>query len=132
MAYWLMKSEPESYSWTDLVRDGGRRCDSRTCDGARDALDGSAERLGGRVDVERLDGRRHVQRGHVLSCRAARTRHKHENPHDRGRAAAPQQPDHLYPFPYLADGRWGRLSALEVPAGKLVRLALEPGVSKRL
>ncbi len=23
MAYWLMKSEPESYSWADLVRDGG-------------------------------------------------------------------------------------------------------------
>jgi len=22
VAYWLMKSEPESYSWTDLVRDG--------------------------------------------------------------------------------------------------------------
>jgi predicted RNA-binding protein with PUA-like domain len=22
MAYWLMKSEPESYSWADLVRDG--------------------------------------------------------------------------------------------------------------
>lgn len=22
MAYWLMKSEPESYSWSDLVRDG--------------------------------------------------------------------------------------------------------------
>jgi predicted RNA-binding protein with PUA-like domain len=23
MAYWLMKSEPASYSWDDLVRDGG-------------------------------------------------------------------------------------------------------------
>ena len=23
MAHWLMKSEPESYSWADLVRDGG-------------------------------------------------------------------------------------------------------------
>ena len=23
MAYWLMKSEPGSYSWDDLVRDGG-------------------------------------------------------------------------------------------------------------
>ena len=23
MAYWLMKSEPSSYSWDDLVRDGG-------------------------------------------------------------------------------------------------------------
>ena len=23
MAHWLMKSEPESYSWGDLVRDGG-------------------------------------------------------------------------------------------------------------
>ena len=22
MAHWLMKSEPESYSWDDLVRDG--------------------------------------------------------------------------------------------------------------
>ena len=23
MAYWLMKSEPASYGWDDLVRDGG-------------------------------------------------------------------------------------------------------------
>ena len=23
MAHWLMKSEPESYGWSDLVRDGG-------------------------------------------------------------------------------------------------------------
>ena len=27
MARWLMKSEPESYSWTDLVRDGGTEWD---------------------------------------------------------------------------------------------------------
>jgi len=27
MAYWLMKSEPESYGWTDLVRDGGTEWD---------------------------------------------------------------------------------------------------------
>jgi predicted RNA-binding protein with PUA-like domain len=27
MAYWLMKSEPESYSWADLVRDGGTEWD---------------------------------------------------------------------------------------------------------
>jgi predicted RNA-binding protein with PUA-like domain len=27
MAYWLMKSEPESYSWEDLVRDGGTEWD---------------------------------------------------------------------------------------------------------
>jgi predicted RNA-binding protein with PUA-like domain len=27
MAYWLMKSEPESYSWDDLVRDGGTEWD---------------------------------------------------------------------------------------------------------
>lgn len=27
MAYWLMKSEPESYSWKDLVRDGGTEWD---------------------------------------------------------------------------------------------------------
>ena len=27
MAYWIMKSEPESYSWTDLVRDGGTEWD---------------------------------------------------------------------------------------------------------
>ena len=24
MAHWLMKSEPESYSWSDLVRDGAQ------------------------------------------------------------------------------------------------------------
>ena len=27
MAHWLMKSEPESYGWNDLVRDGGTECD---------------------------------------------------------------------------------------------------------
>jgi predicted RNA-binding protein with PUA-like domain len=27
MAYWLMKSEPESYGWADLVRDGGTEWD---------------------------------------------------------------------------------------------------------
>jgi predicted RNA-binding protein with PUA-like domain len=27
MAYWLMKSEPGSYSWHDLVRDGGTEWD---------------------------------------------------------------------------------------------------------
>ena len=27
MARWLMKSEPESYSWADLVRDGGTEWD---------------------------------------------------------------------------------------------------------
>lgn len=27
MAYWLMKSEPASYSWDDLVRDGGTEWD---------------------------------------------------------------------------------------------------------
>lgn len=27
MAYWLMKSEPGSYSWEDLVRDGGTEWD---------------------------------------------------------------------------------------------------------
>ena len=27
MQYWLMKSEPDSYSWDDLVRDGGTEWD---------------------------------------------------------------------------------------------------------
>jgi predicted RNA-binding protein with PUA-like domain len=27
MAYWLMKSEPSSYGWADLVRDGGTEWD---------------------------------------------------------------------------------------------------------
>jgi predicted RNA-binding protein with PUA-like domain len=27
MAYWLMKSEPETYGWSDLVRDGGTEWD---------------------------------------------------------------------------------------------------------
>jgi predicted RNA-binding protein with PUA-like domain len=27
MAYWLMKSEPDSYSWADLVRDGATEWD---------------------------------------------------------------------------------------------------------
>ena len=29
MAHWLMKSEPESYGWDDLVRDGGDRMGRR-------------------------------------------------------------------------------------------------------
>jgi len=27
VAHWLMKSEPESYGWSDLVRDGGTEWD---------------------------------------------------------------------------------------------------------
>jgi predicted RNA-binding protein with PUA-like domain len=27
MAYWLMRSEPDAYSWSDLVRDGGTEWD---------------------------------------------------------------------------------------------------------
>jgi predicted RNA-binding protein with PUA-like domain len=35
MAYWLMKSEPESYSWSDLVRDGGTEWDGVRNNAAR-------------------------------------------------------------------------------------------------
>ena len=35
MAYWLMKSEPESYSWPDLVRDGGTEWDGVRNNAAR-------------------------------------------------------------------------------------------------
>ena len=35
MAYWLMKSEPESYSWSDLVRDGGTEWDGARNNAAR-------------------------------------------------------------------------------------------------
>ena len=35
MAYWLMKSEPESYSWQDLVRDGGTEWDGVRNNAAR-------------------------------------------------------------------------------------------------
>jgi predicted RNA-binding protein with PUA-like domain len=35
MAYWLMKSEPESYSWTDLVRDGATEWDGVRNNAAR-------------------------------------------------------------------------------------------------
>jgi predicted RNA-binding protein with PUA-like domain len=35
MAHWLMKSEPESYSWTDLVRDGGTEWDGVRNNAAR-------------------------------------------------------------------------------------------------
>ena len=35
MAYWLMKSEPESYSWHDLVRDGGTEWDGVRNNAAR-------------------------------------------------------------------------------------------------
>jgi len=35
MAYWLMKSEPESYSWADLARDGGTEWDGVRNNAAR-------------------------------------------------------------------------------------------------
>ena len=35
MAYWLMKSEPGSYSWGDLVRDGGTEWDGVRNNAAR-------------------------------------------------------------------------------------------------
>jgi predicted RNA-binding protein with PUA-like domain len=35
MAYWLMKSEPTSYSWDDLVRDGGTEWDGVRNNAAR-------------------------------------------------------------------------------------------------
>lgn len=35
MAYWLMKSEPSSYSWNDLVRDGGTLWDGVRNNAAR-------------------------------------------------------------------------------------------------
>ena len=35
MAHWLMKTEPESYSWDDLVRDGGTEWDGVRNNAAR-------------------------------------------------------------------------------------------------
>jgi len=35
VAYWLMKSEPESYSWSDLVRDAGAEWDGVRNNAAR-------------------------------------------------------------------------------------------------
>ena len=35
MAYWLMKSEPSSYSWDDLIRDGGTMWDGVRNNAAR-------------------------------------------------------------------------------------------------
>ena len=35
MAYWLMKSEPSTYSWADLVRDGGTEWDGVRNNAAR-------------------------------------------------------------------------------------------------
>ena len=35
MAYWLMKSEPGTYSWDDLVRDGGTDWDGVRNNAAR-------------------------------------------------------------------------------------------------
>src|SRR5688572_6720156 len=35
MAYWLMKSEPSSYSWDDLVHDGGTEWDGVRNNAAR-------------------------------------------------------------------------------------------------
>ena len=39
MAYWLMKSEPSSYSWADLVRDGGTMWDGVRNNAARLVID---------------------------------------------------------------------------------------------
>ena len=35
MAYWMMKSEPEAYSWDDLIRDGGTEWDGVRNNAAR-------------------------------------------------------------------------------------------------
>ena len=35
MAYWLMKSQPEAYSWDDLIRDGGTEWDGVRNNAAR-------------------------------------------------------------------------------------------------
>ena len=35
MPHWLMKSEPESYSWSDLIRDGGTEWDGVRNNAAR-------------------------------------------------------------------------------------------------
>ena len=35
MAHWLMKSEPESYGWAELVRDGGTEWDGVRNNAAR-------------------------------------------------------------------------------------------------
>ena len=35
MAYWLMKSEPSSYSWADLAHDGGTMWDGVRNNAAR-------------------------------------------------------------------------------------------------
>ena len=35
MGHWLMKSEPESYSWSDLIRDGGTEWDGVRNNAAR-------------------------------------------------------------------------------------------------
>ena len=35
MNYWLMKSEPESYGWSNLVRDGGTEWDGVRNNAAR-------------------------------------------------------------------------------------------------
>jgi len=35
VAHWLMKSEPESYSWADLIRDGGTEWDGVRNNAAR-------------------------------------------------------------------------------------------------
>jgi len=35
MAYWLMKSEPDSYGWDDLIRDGGTEWDGVRNNAAR-------------------------------------------------------------------------------------------------
>ena len=60
MAYWLMKSEPESYSWSDLVRDGGTEWDGVRNNAARlhlKAMD-SERTIGTTVVALAIDGDR--------------------------------------------------------------------------
>ena len=47
MARWLMKSEPESYGWADLVRDGGTEWDGVRNNAARLHLQGDEARRRG-------------------------------------------------------------------------------------
>jgi len=111
MAYWLMKSEPESYGWNDLVRDGGTDWDGVRNNAARLHL--RAMKLGDEAFLY-----------HSMSDKAVV---------GIMRVTGPPQPDGP-PLPVKNDGAWVKvpvepLRALARPV-TLAEIKAEPALAK--
>ena len=76
MAHWLMKSEPESYGWDDLVRDGGTEWDGVRNNAAR-------------LHLKAM--RKATRRSSTTACRTKRWSGSCASP--RGPAPDPKDPD---------------------------------------